>query len=197
MSYFTFREEWLTAGIDLCRVRIEAAGYKFPDKLKIACSFAAGSRGGKKIKGQCISPVASAGGITEMLVSPTIDDPEEAIGVALHELGHACVGVDKGHGPAFKKFCKAIGLVGKATQAMPGEELTAWIRAEVLPMLGDYPHSAVDPSQRKKQPTRMIKLVCPETGYTVRITRKWLDMGPPISPAGHHMHEVGVEDDGE
>jgi hypothetical protein len=194
MSYFSFREEWLTAGLDMYRPRIEAAGYKLPDKIKVTCSFPVGSRGGKKTMGQCINPQASAGSITELLVSPTIECPLTALGVVLHELGHACVGVEAGHGPKFKAFCRALGLVGKATQAMPGEETLAWIKAEVLPMLGDYPHSAVDPSQRKKQGTRMIKLICPETGYTVRTTKKWLALGVPTSPAGHEMVVDGEEE---
>lgn len=196
MTYFTFREEWLTAGMDLCRVRIEAAGYAFPAQFKINCGFPVGARGGKKILGQCISPKASAAGTTEAFVSPTIDCPEKAIGVGLHELVHAIVGVEAGHGPKFKAACKAIGLEGKATEALPGPELAAWIRSEVLPMLGAYPHAAVDPSQRKKQGTRMIKLVCPETGYTVRTTKKWLEQGLPVSPAGHEMVPV-QEDEGE
>jgi len=133
--------------------------------------------------------------VTEAYVSPMIEDPLVAIGVAIHEAGHACVGVEAGHGPKFKAFCRGVGLVGKATQAMPGEELSAWIKAEVLPLLGDYPHSAVDPSQRKKQGTRMIKLVCPETGYTVRTTKKWLSFGVPTSPAGYEMFVEGEEDE--
>lgn len=194
-TYFEFREQWLTAGMDAMRSRIIAAGYTLPPNLKVACGFPVGSRGGKKILGQCIDPKASAGNVTELFVSPTISDALKALGVLLHELGHAAVGVQAGHGPAFKAFCAALGLVGKATEALPGPETEAWLRDEILPLLGTYPHAAVDPSQRKKQGTRMIKLVCPETGYTVRTTKKWLEVGLPISPAGHEM--VPVQDDAE
>jgi len=97
------------------------------------------------------------------------------------------VGVEDGHGPKFKAFCSALGLTGKATEAVPGPDTRQWLEDEVLPMLGAYPHAAVDPSQRKKQGTRMIKLVCPETGYTVRTTKKWLAHGVPVSPAGCEM----------
>lgn len=194
-TYFDFREQWLTAGMDAMRARIIEAGYTLPANLKVACGFPVGSRGGKKILGQCIDPKASAGNVTELFVSPTISDAIKALGVLLHELGHAAVGVQAGHGPAFKAFCAALGLVGKATEALPGPETEAWLRDEVLPLLGAYPHAAVDPSQRKKQGTRMIKLVCPETGYTVRTTKKWLEVGLPISPAGHEM--VPVQDDAE
>jgi hypothetical protein len=194
-TYFDFREQWLTAGMDAMRARIIAAGYSLPPNLKVACGFPVGSRGGKKILGQCIDPVASAGNVTELFVSPTVDCAVKALGILLHELGHAAVGVQAGHGPAFKAFCAKLGLVGKATEAMPGPETQAWIKEEILPLLGAYPHAAVDPSQRKKQGTRMIKLVCPVTGYTVRTTKKWLEVGLPLSPAGVEM--VPVQDDGE
>ncbi len=195
MSYFSFREEWLSAGMDMMRAKIEQAGYRLPDSLRVACGFPVGSRGGKKILGQCIDPQASAGAVTEVFVSPVVDCPVKALGILLHELGHAAVGVQAGHGPLFKAYCAALGLVGKATEALPGDETNAWIKAEVLPMLGEYPHSAVDPSQRKKQGTRMIKLVCPVSGYTVRTTKKWLEMGLPLSPCGEEM--IPVADDCE
>jgi hypothetical protein len=186
-QFFNLREEWLTAGMDGMRSRITAAGYSLPEKLKVTCGFPIGSRGGKKIMGQCISPKASAGGVTEMSVSPMISDPITALGVLLHELGHAACGVEAGHGRPFKAFCAALGLEGKATEAMPGAACRQWLQDEVLPLLGAYPHDAVDPSTRKKQGTRMIKLVCPETGYTVRTTKKWLARGVPTSPAGCEM----------
>jgi hypothetical protein len=187
------REGWLSDFINHVKPRLEAQGYSLPAKLKIACGFPIGSRGGKKVLAQCISPEASADGTTEMYVSPVMSDPVRVMGAALHEIGHAAVGVEAGHGTKFKAFCAALGLEGKATEAMPGISCEAWLRDEVLPMLGAYPHAAVDPSQRKKQGTRMIKLVCPETGYTVRTTKKWLALGVPTSPAGCEM--VVQEDD--
>lgn len=193
--FFDFREQYLNAALDAFRPKLRAAGYELPTEVKVSCGFAPGSRGGKTILGVCISPKASAAGHTEMFISPTESDPVKVIGTLLHESGHACVGVEAGHGPKFKAFCAAMGLVGKATEAAPGPECERWIREELLPVLGQYPHAAVDPSQRKKQGTRMIKLVCPETGYTVRTTKKWLAHGLPVSPAGCEM--VVAEDDTE
>jgi hypothetical protein len=189
------REGWLSHAFVLIEKRFASQGYALPQHVKISCGFPVGSRGGKKILGQAISQMASADGFRETFVSPTISDPLLVLGVTAHEYGHHAVGVEAGHGPKFKAFCRAVGLEGKATQALPGAALNEWLRDEVLPMLGAYPHSAVDPSQRKKQGTRMIKLVCPETGYTVRTTKKWLDLGLPISPAGHEMVVEGEEDE--
>jgi hypothetical protein len=189
------REGWLSHGMVLSAPIFRDAGYSLPDNLKVACGFAPGARGGKAM-GVCISPKASADGRTEMFVSPTVADALTAIGVLIHEMAHAAVGVEAGHGPAFKACAMKVGLEGKATSAMPGARLNDWLVREVLPMLGAYPHAAVDPNARKKQGTRMIKLVCPETGYTVRTTKKWLEQGYPTSPAGCEMVPVG-EDEGE
>jgi hypothetical protein len=189
------REAWLDHGVHLITPRFVAAGYTLPKALKVACGFAPGARGGKAL-GVCISPKASRDGRTEMFVSPTIEDALTALGVLIHEMAHAAVGVEAGHGAAFKACCQKIGLEGKATQAMPGSNLNAWLRETVLPEIGAYPHAAVDPNARKKQATRMIKLVCPETGYTVRTTKKWIEQGYPTSPAGCEMVPVG-EDEGE
>lgn len=44
---------------------------------------------------------------------------------------------------------------------------------------------------RKQHGSRMIKLVCPVDGYTVRTTRKWIDeLGTPICPVPGHGHMV-------
>jgi hypothetical protein len=189
------RESWLSHAFVLFNKRFAAQGYPLPENVKVSCGFAVGSRGGKKILGQAISQKASAAAYHETFISPTIDDPVLVLGVGVHEYGHHAVGVEAGHGPKFKAFCAAVGLEGKATQALPNSALTAWLRDEVLPLLGAYPHAAVDPSQRKKQGTRMIKLVCPETGYTVRTTKKWLALGVPTSPAGCEM--VVADEDNE
>lgn len=39
-------------------------------------------------------------------------------------------------------------------------------------------------SRGKGSGSRMLKLICPNDGYTVRTTRKWLDVGSPSCPCG-------------
>lgn len=34
----------------------------------------------------------------------------------------------------------------------------------------------------KKQATRLLKAVCPECGYTIRVTQKWASQGLPVCP---------------
>lgn len=201
-TYFTNREEWLGVAVQELEPLFTRNGYQMPEKIKVSCGWGAGSRGtSKKILGQCWSPEASAGGNHEIFIAPSVDEPVKALGVLIHELIHAVVGVKAGHGGPFKKACSRIGLEGKATQALPGKALNDWIAAVLLPKLGNYPHDALNDAARKKQTTRMVKLVCPvmkdEKGnpYMVRMTRKWLEMGVPMSPAGHEMQVVDDQDD--
>lgn len=194
------REGWLSHGLSVMSGRLAANGYSLPDKVKVACGFAPGARGGKKTAAVCIAPEASAEGITEIFISPIISDPVTALGAVLAMSGHAA---GKGKGRAFKAFCDAVGLEGKSKAVSPDASCRRWLNDEVLPMLGAYPHAAVDPSKRAKQGTRMIKLICLETKdekgnhYTVRMTKKWLDTyGAPLSPRGFQM-VVDGEDAGE
>lgn len=201
-TFFTNREEWLGVAVQEMEPLFTRNGYRMPDKIKVSCGWGAGSRGtSKKILGQCWAPENSAGGNHEIFIAPSVDEPVKALGVLIHELIHAVVGVKAGHGGPFKAACGKLGMEGKATQALPGATLNRWIATELLPKLGNYPHDALNDSARKKQTTRMVKLVCPvmkdEKGnpYMVRMTRKWLEMGVPMSPAGHEMQVVEELDD--
>lgn len=60
-------------------------------------------------------------------------------------------------------------VVGKIAKALR-------VGDEVEPV--DEPASTAKP----KQGTRLKKASCPECGYTVRVTQKWLDVGPPHCP---------------
>lgn len=186
-TYFQFREEYLSAAIDEAVPYFKSKGYELPSNIKVSCGWPVGSRGGKKVMGQCFDPSASKSGAVEIFISPSLENPITVLGVLFHELVHAAVGNAAGHGPKFKLACQRLGLEGKATSAMPGHDLNVWLEETRQAVLGDYPHSTVDYSQRKKQGTRLIKLVCPVSGYTVRTTQKWIEHGLPMSPAGHEM----------
>ena len=190
-AYFEFREQWLAAAVDEVRDTFARVGCELPKDIKVSCGFPVGSRGGKKIMGQCFAPSASKSGATEIFISPALDNALEVYGVLMHELCHAADGNIHGHGREFVSIAKSVGLTGKATEMLPGDTLRFLLKDLIAKFLGEYPHASVDFSQRKKQSTRMIKLVCPVTGYTVRTTQKWLDKGLPMSPAGHIMEPRG------
>lgn len=194
--YYEFREQWLVAASQDLDKYFEEKGFSTSTHVKISCGWPVGNRGSKRVKGQCFDAKASKGGFTEIFLSPMMESPEEVIGVLFHEKLHQYAGNAAGHGPGFRKYAEALGFTGKMTSCLPGPALMQRLREEVLPALGDYPHASVDFNQRKKQGTRMIKLVCPETGYTVRTTAKWIAQGLPTSPAGHVM-QIENDEGGE
>jgi len=110
--------------------------------------------------------------------------------VLTHELCHAAVGLEAGHGPLFRRCALAVGLSGqmRATVASPAliELLTGFLQ-----VTGPYPHAQLTAADRptKKDGTRLLKVVCPECGYTERVTRKWLDVGLPVCPCDEEMAE--------
>ena len=40
------------------------------------------------------------------------------------------------------------------------------------------------PDAKPKQSTRMLKVLCPSCGYTLRTTARWLAVGFPTCPCG-------------
>jgi hypothetical protein len=127
-------------------------------------------------------------------VVPTIVDSERVADFVAHEMIHAVVGIDKGHGPAFKRVAMAIGLEGKMTATVAGPRFKARI-APILKALGPIPHAELregaETSGPKKQGTRMIKCWCAECDYTVRTTKKWIEVAVPTCP----VHQTEMEHD--
>ena len=183
------REQWLNAMARLLAVDFEKAGFPLPENIRFSCGWPGGGDRQTRI-GECWHAKASADYFFEIFISPSMSDSVRVADILVHELCHAAVGLEAGHGPAFKKCATAIGLVGpmRATQA------STWLRvrlAELVKQAGLYPHGSLKASDRpsKKDTTRLIKVVCPACGYTVRTTRKWLDVGLPVCVCGTEMGE--------
>jgi len=182
----TSREIWLQR-------LVEQLNRKLFDKkmpaYRVTCGWP--SRGALATKqrtiGQCFYPAASKDKTTELIVSMALDDPMEVAAVIAHEMVHAVVGPEAGHKGPFRKLALQIGLEGKMTATVAGETFKQTVQP-ILDKLGTYPHAKVDGRERvKKQTTRLIKAVC-ECGYTVRITRKWIDeLGAPLCPVHGQM----------
>lgn len=155
------------------------------------------SRGGTaskgKVIGQCWKSVVATDGVAQIFMSPILgDDVVKLLGVLLHEIIHAWDDCEAGHKGRFARTARALGLRGKmtATVVEVGSELFDELTV-IAEGLGEYPHAILRfeemEKQRKSQPTRMLKLECPEDGYIVRTTQKWLDVGVPTCPCGTEM----------
>jgi hypothetical protein len=124
-----------------------------------------------------------------VFISPTLADAVEVLATLVHELAHCAVGVEHKHKGPFRKCAKAVGLEGKMTATTAGDELASQLTA-LSDRVGVYPHAAlIHSSESKPQSTRMLKIECPECGYTVRTTAKWIEVGLPTCPCGGEMEQ--------
>lgn len=184
---FEIREAWLEAAVNKMMPHFKNAGYDVPP-IRVSCGWPSSGGLGKKKRtlGQCWAPEASTDGKSQIFISPYLENTGEitALGVLVHEVVHAVVGIKESHNKVFGKCARSVGLEGKMTSALPGEALKK-ICMEWSEALGPYPHAKLDPEQRptKKQTTRMVKMECTGCGYVCRASRKWiLEMGPVSCP---------------
>lgn len=193
------REEWLTRAAHAIIDRVLApagldtnadTGEPLAEKLRISVGFphTAGARRDGRAVGVCYSPVLSAGGMTEIFISPFVPDGAAALSVLAHELIHGALGMKAGHGPVFKQACERIGLDGPALATVPGPRLMHGLEV-IGRVLGPFIHDQLNvTTSSHKQGTRLLKCVCvnqdcpsqPDGGYTVRITWKWASEGTPF-----------------
>jgi len=202
------RETWLNNLAALMAPAFEELGAKLPD-YRIAVGFPSNGIKSGAI-GECWDAKASADNTFEIFIRPDKADPVEVAFVLAHELAHAAVGLKHGHKGEFARVALALGFPRPLTQAAPPTPaLLGWFD-EILPQVGPMPHAAMrwregstvvakrkgggvvvpesgegeEPasSRPKKQTTRLHKACCDECGYTVRVTSKWLEVGPPHCP---------------
>ena len=191
---FATREEWLHACADLLRPAFKQAGEPLTDTIRISCAFP--RRGRNKAIGQHWPSEYSADQHNEIFISPVLAEPLEVSAVLAHELVHTH---HSGHkAKTFGKLARALHLEGKLTSTTGGEAFKRSF-GKGIAALGDYPHGAMHERARATgtQGTRLIKCECGPCGYTVRTTRKWLDLaGPPLCPVencDNHRKPLGLD----
>jgi len=195
------REGWLLAAVALMRPLFKDKGYTVPE-VRVSCGWPSVKALAAKNQrlGEAWSKDASSDKIAQIFITPSVDKAVDDYGILpilVHEVAHATVGVKEGHNKVFGKCARAVGLEGKLTSTTAGKELTTvcekWSAA-----LGPFPHAKLDfsKSPRKKQTTRLIKCEDKESGYNVRITRKWLEEGgAPICPLNNKPMTFEIPDD--
>lgn len=197
-SVMDTREQWLGSALIMIRDHLRIlADVAVPMTTRVSCGLAGGRIGAKRI-GECWNIASSADGSTEIFISPVLSDVTGRQGVLatlVHEAIHAAVGVEHGHKKPFKTAAIAAGLEGKMTATQAGAALmvtlTGWAEA-----LGAYPHASMNGSGRKKQSTRLIKVICmnPDCGYVLRTTQKWIDKcGAPLCTCNEEQMSVVSE----
>lgn len=184
---YSVRESWLNAALIIVREHLrQTAAIDVPQTVRVSCGFPGGGNARQRV-GECWNAIASKDHMTELFISPVLDDVATVLHVLVHEAIHAAL-PNAGHKGAFKRAALAAGLVGKMTSTNAGDTLKLTL-AKWADQLGIYPHGALSLANRKKQGTRLVKCQCPHCGYTVRTTAKWIEFsGPPYC-----SHDDGVQ----
>lgn len=182
MTNYVDRETYLNALVVLLQGDVFTDAGIEPEqwdtrKYRITCGFPLGYRGsrtGRVVLGQAFDPSISADGTYEVCVNPILDDPLHVAEVTVHEMIHVYAGIACGHRGEFARIARAVGLTGPMTSTTAGPALKRTLE-ECVESLGPYPHAAIDPRNRRKQGTRLLKLACTSCGFTARVSAKWGD----------------------
>lgn len=170
-----YREAWLSEAVGLMSPLFKRLNKQIPESLRVSCGFPTKNPlgAGRRAIGECWPNVASVDKTHELFVSPTIDEPIEVLGVLIHEVVHAVVGVDQKHKGMFKVVATSLGLEGKMTATTVGERLKPELEA-IHKKLGDYPHKKLDKLVKEKEakPSSVVKVTCTNCEYKFTLSKK-------------------------
>lgn len=195
MTDHTTREGWLLAAADLIRKRVfttEDCEYAVPE-FRVSVGWPKGRRSTSNVIGECFNTLWSEDGIPAIFISPVLKAELEILQCLVHEMIHALDDCQNGHRGHFAYVFKRIGMVGKRTETLAGDELLEILRT-VASDLGAYPHGKMKKGVTaaagpKKQTTRMLKVSC-DCGCTIRMAKSWIEKGLPTCACGNEMKEV-------
>ncbi len=165
------REQWLSESADLILNEIIAPVWEVRTtlKLKVSVGYAPNTKTNSRTIGCCLSSFASTQGYNEIFISPVIDDSMVILATLAHEVIHAVDDNESGHRGDFCTIARKIGLEGKITATVAGDDLKAHLQ-QYIDILGDIPHAAVDLSGQKRQVNRNLKVWCNDDDCS-----KWRD----------------------
>lgn len=177
------RQLWLEAAERECVRLLAAIGVIVPVqsvRISIGWPGKGGYRG--KAIGECWHAEASSDAHREVFISPKLADSVTIMGTLIHELIHASLPPTAKHGPLFKAPALAVGLEGKMTATVVGDQLRDTFKQWIADN-GEYPSGGLSPGAgMKKQTTRYLKCCCETCGYTVRVVNKWVQVALPQCP---------------
>lgn len=185
-----YREAWLEAAMGPIRVHFARAGYTVPDNVQVSCGWPSKNALGRRKRriGECWAAESCENKNFQIFISPSLADPypeiagktASVLGVLVHEVVHAVVGLQAGHKKPFADCAKAVGLVKPWTATTETAELVETMKAWAEE-LGPYPMGCLIGIDRKTEKGRMLKMECP-CGLKIRTTQKWMDQYGPDWP---------------
>jgi hypothetical protein len=170
------RENWLLSAGDLICSEILSPNTAFlAPKYRISVGWPHANKGKHRtILGQCFPRHMSADGYNEIFTTPNCADSLSILATLTHELVHAYLDCEGGHGKEFKKLATAAGLAGKMTATTASPALLETLK-EYVDILGDIPHAVLDTSTVKKEKSRQLKLECTDCGAILRASQTVID----------------------
>lgn len=182
------REEWLNKAVDELRPLFKEAGASLPKQIHVSVGFPGGRGPKRHVIGQCWAPEAVSDSKPSIFISPVHKKPVDILVTLTHELVHAQG--RKGHRKEFSDLAAKVGLIKPWTSTPAGEDLIKRLKV-IAKRLGAFKHGTINPTFIKRQTTRLLKVACPDDGYTIRVTQKWLDrMGFTVCPCGTEMERA-------
>ena len=186
------RESFLRRACTAMIPLFESKGLTLPETIQVSVGFP--SKRPTALRSKCIGECWHQDhqeGTAHIFISPLLASPVEALETLLHELLHSALPVGTKHGPIFARQAKRLGLDGKPTATTASPTLAKWLD-KLSQKLGGYPHSQIKVETPKPKGSRLLKVLCEDCGYNVRVTRIWIDkLGCPICPG---CNESMVED---
>lgn len=172
------REEWLQAFTKQARPLFKKLSAPLPKTVRMSVGFPSKGARSNTI-GECWADVASDDKVCEIFLRPSLQsDSRRIAGVLVHELVHAALGHEEGHGANFKRVATALGLEGKMTATTEGEKFYEWADP-VIKELGAFPGANLKSANlaggKKKQGTRMLKVECGDCGWHFRTSQQNID----------------------
>lgn len=167
------REAWLNAFVLYSREQFARVGAPLPEKVRVSVGFTSTGARSNRV-GECWHNEASADGHFEIFLKPTLESDARIADILTHELVHAAVGIEAGHGPAFAKVARALGLTGRMTSTTATEDWYRWA-LPILKELGPMPYAQLTSGKstaKPKQKTNLLKVECPACGFIARVTNK-------------------------
>lgn len=175
------REAWLIDAARIIKQDIFAPlGYDVPT-IRLSVGFPGGGSKRNRI-GECWAKSAASDNINNIFISPIVADSHDVLATLVHEMVHAIDDCQNGHRAPFASIAKVVGLEGKMTATVAGEDLKVRL-SQIITDLGEIPNGHLTVPSKVKGRGAYATYRCPDTGYTARIT--WAterDFGGPICP---------------
>ena len=172
------RENWLTEAAQFIlddKIEPLMNGRDYPAPYRISIGYPPRSRGNSKVIATCIKSEASAGGFSELFVSPKLGESIPILEALAHELVHYSDDCASGHRHHFARVARKIGLIGKLTSTSANPDLIKYLES-IIETLGEIPHDAINLEVAKpRQTTRMIKLICHRCSFNFRASQTQID----------------------